>query len=361
MALRFISRTLAKGVVARRLVSAHPRPFRQHGALFHGRRPLHQASVLTLASRREIVTEAEVHVAEQLGAKLSMLDETLEALQAQLEVGEVGQEEDQYLLSKLVDEVKQEQQAWIEETQAMDKLLKGAANLDTSEEELISMTKQYDVMKRKVELFTGLLQERAREVGSLRSQLQDIKQMGEVKEMKQKVASSRGQMVVAGSAMAESETEAETETEVLVASTPGSAPVSAPASAPVSAPASAPGSAPVSVPASTPTSAPASSQAQGQGPGFGSDSRRPKDGAPKKQVSLLKPLLKILPEPGRDLGMEVPGVVIALVVMGAGQLLSLLWSGIKVKIPKNVRVGVEMAAFVGATSAAISVGTQVPL
>lgn len=57
-------------------------------------------------------------------------------------------------------------------------------------------------------------------------------------------------------------------------------------------------------------------------------------------------------------GMNVPGVLIASVVITMSQTVSLTWSALKKKVPKPVGVAVEAAAFFGTTMALASIATH---
>lgn len=259
----------------------------------------------------------EAQLSEQLASELSILDDTLARLQNKLEEGEAGRKEDKLLLAELVGRVKKEQLAWVKETVAMDKLMAEAADLGTSQAELEAMRKKHDLVKRKVDLFTGLVKEREREIGVLQTQLEDVKQMGELKRMKEKAARSRSkQTVAAGSAVIGGEGVLDSR-----------------------------------------------DQASFTWPAWDSDSGSsdarppsPEEATAARLVQNLQAAKRISSQM-RSSKVETPGLFIASGLLTFGKFSQMLWSAAKERIPKAVRVAVEVLSFSGTILGAASMAS----
>lgn len=66
--------------------------------------------------------------------------------------------------------------------------------LNSSEEEVAALKEKHDKMKLKINMFSAVLREKEREVSVLEEQLEGVKLMGEMKQLKENAP----QMVAAG-------------------------------------------------------------------------------------------------------------------------------------------------------------------
>lgn len=148
----------------------------------------------------EEVVESSSGLIKDLNAELNLLDEAVAEWQQRLALSQEQQEGDMRTIAELSESVKAEQQAWQQEMDEMEELMKLNANVELSNQEVRMMQERSAVLKRKVQLFKGLLKERDREVQSLRTQLEDLCQMGELKKIKEQRAVTQD-AVVAGAAV----------------------------------------------------------------------------------------------------------------------------------------------------------------
>eukprot|EP00210_Caulerpa_lentillifera_P003419 g3262.t1 len=171
--------------------------FGQRRRVFNLRRYSHQTRSLQCIAKRPPTTPSfrlrplrvhesnkealpELSLFKQLETELASLGDALVKIQHSRVA---DNEDDETLLTTLIEEVQREQEAWFLQVQVMERLVTEAASLETGETELQDLRQKYNALRNKVELYNGLLSEREREVVTLKQQLEDVNNAAELHEL----------------------------------------------------------------------------------------------------------------------------------------------------------------------------------
>eukprot|EP00210_Caulerpa_lentillifera_P007860 g7502.t1 len=151
----------------------------------------------------------ELSLFKELETELASLGDALVKIQ---ESRVVEGQDDETILSTLIEEVQREQEAWFQQVQVMERLVAEAgttlstrldleprrlnvATIESNEVEVDELRRSYDELRKKVELYNALLNEREREVDSLKQQLMDVNTAVEVNELKRTTTTSLKELV----------------------------------------------------------------------------------------------------------------------------------------------------------------------